>query len=248
MGGFIYSAVRRFDETILIDPGKSRQIGNQSDVGTFRGFNGAHASIMAIMNVTHLKPGTVTGQTARAQRRQTPFVGQFCQRVGLIHKLRQRRGSKEFFDCRHHRPDIDQRLGSNHVSILCLNGHSFANNPLHSGKTNSELILQQFSHRTDTTVAQMINVIGIAHVVAQIVNIVNGRKNIVFDNMFGDQAVHIGFNRLAQRLFALVLLQNLLEHNKTYFFVDTVFRAVKIHKIFDVNHAVGDHIKFLILH
>ena len=66
--------------------------------------------------------------------------------------------------------------------------------------------------------------------------------------MFGDQAVHIGFNRLAQRLFALVLLQNLLEHNKTYFFVDTVFRAVKIHKIFDVNHAVGDHIKFLILH
>ncbi len=56
----------------------------------------AHSSVMAVMYVTYLESGTVTGQTARAQCGQTTLVGQFCQRVVLIHELRQRRGAEEF--------------------------------------------------------------------------------------------------------------------------------------------------------
>ena len=117
--------------------------------------------------------------------------------------------------------------GRNHIGILRLDRHSLTNNPLHSGKTNSKLVLQQLAHRTDTAIAQMVDIVGIAHIVAQVVDIIDGRKNIVFDDMLGNQAVYIGFDRFPQRFLVLVLFQNLLEHNKTDLFVDPILGTVK---------------------
>ena len=57
-------------------------------------------AVVGVVHVANLEAGAVTGQTAGAQGRQTALMGQFRQRVGLIHKLRQRRGAEELLDSR----------------------------------------------------------------------------------------------------------------------------------------------------
>jgi hypothetical protein len=65
---------------------------------------------MGRVHVAHLEAGTLAGQAARAQCRDATLVGDFRQRVGLIHKLGQLRGTKEFLDHGRYRLGIDQFL------------------------------------------------------------------------------------------------------------------------------------------
>ena len=71
------AAVRRFDKAVFVDAGVNRQRPDQPDVRTFRGFNWAHSAVVGVVNVSHFKSGTFSGQTARPQCRQTALVGQF---------------------------------------------------------------------------------------------------------------------------------------------------------------------------
>ena len=50
---------------------------------------GTHTAVVGVVYVAHLESGAVTGQTARAQGRQTALMGQLCQGVGLVHELGQ---------------------------------------------------------------------------------------------------------------------------------------------------------------
>ena len=59
------------------------------------------------------------------------------------------------------------------IPVLILCGHSLADYSLQSGQTDSVLVLEQFSYRTDTSVAQMIDVVVISHSVFQVNVIVN---------------------------------------------------------------------------
>ena len=52
------------------------------------------------------------------------------------------------------RPDVDKRLGSNHVQVL--GGHPLPNDPLHTAEANAELVLKQLPHTAQTAVAQMV--------------------------------------------------------------------------------------------
>ena len=74
-GLLVHLAEGGFNKAVLIDLGEGGKIRNQADIRAFGGLNGAHAAIVGIVYVTHLKRGTVTRQTAGAQRRQTAFVG-----------------------------------------------------------------------------------------------------------------------------------------------------------------------------
>ena len=136
---FVYFAVRRFNKTELVDNRKRRKGTNQTDVGTFRGLNRAHASIMGVVNVTDFIAGPFTGQTAGSQCRKTAFVGQLCQRIVLVHKLGKLAAAEEFFNSSHYRTDVDQRLGSDHIYVL--NGHAFFYHTFHTGQTDTELVL-----------------------------------------------------------------------------------------------------------
>ena len=75
----------------------------------------------------------------------------FSQRVRLVHELGQLAGTKEFFNCCYDRTDIDEHLRRNLFRIL--HGHAFANDTFHSGKTDAELVLQEFANAAETTVA-----------------------------------------------------------------------------------------------
>ena len=103
-------AVRGLDEAELVDPGVGGERTDEADVRAFRGLDRAHPAVVAEVHVADLEAGTLTGQAARAERRQATTVGEARQRVDLVHELRQLGGSEELLDRRDDRTDVDQRL------------------------------------------------------------------------------------------------------------------------------------------
>ena len=112
---------------------------------------------MAVVHVAHFETGAFARKAARPQSGKTALMRQLCQRVGLIHELRQLRTAEELLDRRHHRTDIDQHLGRDRFHIL--NGHPLAHHALHTRKADAELVLQQLAHRTQTAVAEMVDIV-----------------------------------------------------------------------------------------
>ena len=104
----VHLTVRSLHKSILIDSRIRRQRVDQTNVRTFRRFNGTHSSVMGIVNIADLEPGTVSGETAWSQCGQTSLMCQLGQRIILIHKLRQLGTSEEFLHSSRHRLNIDQ--------------------------------------------------------------------------------------------------------------------------------------------
>ena len=152
-----YLAVRRLDEPERVDPRVHRQRADQTDVRTLRGLDRAHPAVVAEVHVAHLQPGALTGQTARAQRRQATLVGQARQRVVLLHELRELAGAEELLDRGDHRADVDQRLRRNRLDVL--SGHPLADDALHPGQADPDLVLDQLTDRAQPTVAEVVDVV-----------------------------------------------------------------------------------------
>ena len=175
----IHTAIRSLHKAKAVDSCIVGQGTNQTDVRTFWGFNRTHATIMGVMYISNLEACTLTRQTARTKGRQTTLMSQLSQWVVLIHELRQLGGTKKFLDSCHNRTNIDQ---GRRIGYILLHGHALLDYPLHTGKTNAELVLQQLAYRANTTVAQMVNIISLAYTMHQIQQIADGSKNIVNSN------------------------------------------------------------------
>src|SRR5699024_6537740 len=85
----LHLAARSFDEAEGRHPSIRCQRTDQTIVRAFGSLHWAHTAVVRWVNVSNLNASALTGQTTRAQRRQTTLVGQTRQRVVLIHKLRQ---------------------------------------------------------------------------------------------------------------------------------------------------------------
>ena len=70
-----------------------------------------------MVHVPDFESGPLSGKPSRAQGGQTAFVGQFSQRISLVHELRQLGASEEFLDGCHNRLGIDE-LGGAGVDFL----------------------------------------------------------------------------------------------------------------------------------
>ncbi len=92
-----HHAVRALEEAVLVGARIGSQGVDQTDVRTFRRFDRANTTVVRRVYVTHFKAGTLTGQTARAECRNTALVGDLGQRVVLVHELRQLAGTEELF-------------------------------------------------------------------------------------------------------------------------------------------------------
>ena len=90
-GALFHSAEGGNQEAVFIGTGERGQVGDQADVGAFRRLNGAETAVMAVVNVSHIEGGSLSGETARAQCGNTPLVGQLGKGVGLVHELGKRR-------------------------------------------------------------------------------------------------------------------------------------------------------------
>ena len=87
----LHLTIRALDKPKLVDAGIAAQRGNQSDVWTFRRFDGANAAVVRGMHVADFESSALARKTAGSKGRQTALMGNFRKRIRLIHKLRQLR-------------------------------------------------------------------------------------------------------------------------------------------------------------
>src|SRR3954447_22467889 len=150
-------AVRRLDEPEGVHPAEGGQRADQADVRALRGLDRAHPAVVARVHVADLHARALTGQTARAQRRQATLVGQTRERVGLVHELRELAGAEELLDGGDDRPDVDQGLRRDRLDVL--GRHPLADHALHAGEADPDLVLDQLAHGAQPAVAEVVDVV-----------------------------------------------------------------------------------------
>ena len=104
-------------------------------------------------------------------------MGDFRQRVGLIHELRQLRGAEEFAHGGGRRLGVDQVLRHDRVDVD--RGHALLDGALHAQQAEAILIFHQFADRADAAVAEMVDVVDFATAVAQVHQRLDHGENIV---------------------------------------------------------------------
>ena len=150
-------AVWSFNETEWVHTTEGCQGTNQTNVWTFRRFNWAHTSEVGLVYISNFHGGAITRQTTRTQSRKTTLIGYSCQWIVLIHELRQLRSTEELLNSCCYWTNVQQGLRSNCFSIL--SGHTFTHNTFHTRQTSAQLVLNQLTHLTDTTISEVINIV-----------------------------------------------------------------------------------------
>ena len=170
-------AVRALDEAVLVDARKRRQRVDEADVRAFRRLDGADAAVVRRMHVAHLEARALTRQTARAKRRQAALVGDFRQRVGLVHELGELRGAEELAHGGGRRLGVDQILRHHRVDID--RGHALLDGALHAQQADAVLVLHQLADRAHAAVAEMVDVVDLALAVAQVDQRLDDREDVL---------------------------------------------------------------------
>ena len=92
-------------------------------------------------------------------------MGDFRQRVGLVHELRELRGAEELAHRRGRRLGVDQVVRHDRVDID--RAHALLDRALHAQQADAVLVFQQFADRTHPAVAEVVDVVDLAAAVAQ---------------------------------------------------------------------------------
>ena len=147
----VADTVRCLYETIVVDLGICSQRVDKTDVRTFRCLDRAHTAVVRGVNVSNFEVRTVTGKTARTESGQTALMSKLCQRVRLIHELGQLGRSEELLNSCAYRTGIYELVRMCRL-FVGSSVHSFTDISLHTGETDADLVLEEFTNRTDTTV------------------------------------------------------------------------------------------------
>ncbi len=129
------------------------------------------------MNVAHFKAGTLAGQTARPERRDTTLVGDLGQRIVLVHELRQLAGAEEFLDRRRHRLGVDQVL--RHQAFAFGHRQAFLDRALDAHQAHAELVLGHFADAADAPVTEVVDIVDVAETVTDVDQFPEHRNDIV---------------------------------------------------------------------
>ena len=163
----LYLAVGRFDEAEFVDPRIAGKRADQADVRTFRRFNRADAAVVRRVNVADFESSAFARQTAGPKSRKTPLVRDFAERVRLIHELRKLRTAEELANRGHYRLRVHKvvRHGRGHFLV---HGHLFLDGAFHANQADAELVFEQLAYRANAAVAEMVDVVHRADVLAQL--------------------------------------------------------------------------------
>ena len=236
-GSLVDLAERRFDEAVFVDLGIGRQVVDQADVRAFRRLDRAHTAVVGVVDVADVEGCALTRQTAGAERGQTALVRQLCQRVVLIHELRQRGGAEELLDDRRDRPDVDEALRRDDVEIL--DGHALADDALEAGEADAELVLQQLAHAAQAAVAQMVDVVLGACALHHAAQVVDGGKDVVLGDVLRNELVAAGLDGLFPAVGGDGL-EHFAQDVEADLLLDAVLGRVKVDELRHVDHAVGE--------
>ena len=141
-----------------VEEGVVREVTDQTNVWTFGSFNRADAAVVRGQYVSNFQAGTLTRQTTETQCRETTLVRQTRERVGVVEVLAQLARGEELLDRRRNGADVDQRLGRDGLSVE--SGHTVTNNALHTVQSTAVGNEHELTDATNTTVAQLVNVVG----------------------------------------------------------------------------------------
>ena len=129
-----------------------------------------------------------------------------------------------------------------------MSRHTLTNYSLHSAETDSVLILQKLTYRTDTSVAEVIDIIAVTDVVLDVHVVINGSKNIFLGNMLRNKLMNILSQSFAQSLRIItVFLYQLLKDRVIYQLGNTQFLRIALNKVSNVYHHVGENLNILLL-
>ena len=170
-------AVRRLDKAVLVDARVGRERRDKTDIGTLGRFNRAYAPVVGRMHVADFETGALAGQAARPKRGQPALVGDFAQRIGLIHELRQLRRAEELLDYRRSRLVVHQLL--RHQGLDILQAHPLFDRALHADQPDAELVLDQLSDRAHAPIAEMVDIVDLAVAVLEIDQVANDFEDIL---------------------------------------------------------------------
>src|SRR6202044_2133353 len=133
---FAHLAVGRLNEPVLIDTREAGERADEADVRTFRRLDRTDTAVVSGVNVADFESGALARQTARPKRGEAALVRDFRERVGLIHELRELRGTEELADSRHDRLGVDEvvRHGRGHFLV---HGHFFFNGAFHADQADT---------------------------------------------------------------------------------------------------------------
>ena len=165
------------DEAELVDPGEGRQGADQPDVGTLGGLDRADPAVVAVVDVPDVETGALPGEATRPERGEAPLVGQLRQRVGLVHELGELRGAEELLDRRHHRPGVDQAGRGDGRRVA--DGHPLLDDPLHPDQPHPELVLEKLADGSHPAVAEVVDVVGLAHAVVERDQLADDRDEVL---------------------------------------------------------------------
>ena len=192
-------AVRRLDEPELVDASEGGHGVDQTDVWTFRSLNRANPAIVGRMHVTNFKARTVTIQTAWPEGGQTTFVGQFRERIDLIHELGELAAAEEVT---HHGTEglgVDEFLRGHAFHVHIEQGHALFHQTLRAAQAHAALVGEEFTHGPHTTAAQVIDIIQDAFAFTEAEQITQRSEEI-----FVCQNPHVLIHLQAQLLIQLV--------------------------------------------
>ena len=231
-----HAAVRRFDETVFVQAGIQGQRVDQADVRTFRRFNRADATVMGHVHVTHFKAGTLARQTTRAKGRNTALVGDFGQRIGLVHELRQLRRAEELLQRGRNRLAVDQVV--RHQRLLLGLAQTLFHGLFDPCQTGAVLVFGQFADATHAAVAQVVDVIDFAVAVAQVHQDLDHGQDVLVGQHHragGFVAAHLGVElhaAHARQVVGVRVVEQALEQG-----LHRVFRR----RLAGAHHAVDGH-------
>ena len=173
----LHTAIGRLDEAEFVDPRIGRKRADETDVRTFRRFNRADAAVVSRVNVAHFESCAFTRQTTRPKSRKTALVSDFAQRVRLVHELRELRTAEEFANRGHYGLRVHQvvRHGRGHFLV---HGHLFLDRALHANQADAELVFEQLAHRADAAIAEMVDVVHRADILAQLQQVLDRRDEV----------------------------------------------------------------------
>ena len=152
-------AVGCFDEAEIVDPGKGAERADQADVRTFRRLDRADAAIVRRVHVADFEPGAVAAETTGPEGGKAAFVGQFGQRIGLIHELAQLGASEEITDHAAEGFRVDQLRGCDVFKSRIEQGHALFDHAFRAGQTGAALVGEKLAHRAHATAAQVVDVV-----------------------------------------------------------------------------------------
>ena len=131
------------------------------------------------MDIANGKSRPFPGQAPRTEGTDATFVGEFRQRICLIHELAKLAGAEELLDRRHQGFGIDQLSWSKRIGFTY--SHALLNDPFEAIQSDTHLVLKQFANGSHPTVTEMVNIVkgSATDIQLKIDQIIDGRKHIL---------------------------------------------------------------------